>query len=443
VQINRNTRYGRLMSQLGLRSGFMENLISSLGIGKAQARPLQIPSADLFSLYINDYSINTQREGVWMGLEKGEKTNWSYYVPSVGEIFNGKVARDTGAPDSPVRLYPRKRNVVFTRSCRIYDNTSIYWHGMFPVAKLTLDPWPWSWFGKSPLKDLLPLHKEMQKVMRVLSRHLDRIKRPGVAADKNVVSEKSMKAIDPEMPGLKVRFNPTGGRPFEMLYEPNIDPFVMQYGTTLEQMMDKLAGNAAAMQAIAELNQLPQLDTVERLIGLMGQVNRLRSLVIEAFMSEFAMMLLMNFFQFYSQAQRIAILGPSGQTWEDFDYDPENMIPSDIGQKMPDGSLVPRYERAREFYRYFTYQISPGSLLNSASVQDKLMMLTLMRAGVVDPITALEKLGVGNLGLPQDVPSGILPRLMWCKKNGLMPEVNSSGRKASGQAQPRIKMSES
>src|SRR5262249_41909426 len=31
AQLNKNTRYGRLMVQMGLRSGFMENLISSLG----------------------------------------------------------------------------------------------------------------------------------------------------------------------------------------------------------------------------------------------------------------------------------------------------------------------------------------------------------------------------------------------------------------------------
>jgi hypothetical protein len=422
----------------------MENLISSLGIGRAQAHPLGIPSADLFTLYINDLSVNTNREGTWMGLtDQGEQTNWSYYVPAIGELYNGQVARDTGDYDSPVRLYPRKRQVIFTRSARIYDNTSPYWHGMFPITKLTLDPWPWSWLGKPPLKDLLPLHKEMQKVMGLFSRHIDRLKRPGVAADKNAVSEKAMKAIDPEMPGMKLRTTPVNGKPLEMLYEPALDGFVMQYVQFLKQAMTEMAGSGAAAEMIAELNQIPQMETVDKLTALEGAINRLRSLVIEAFMSEFSMMLLMNFFQFYTREQRIAILGPAGQTFEDFDFDPGNLIPHSIGKRMPDGSAPPRGERAREFFRYFTYQIAPGSLLNSASIQDKMLYMQLARSGVIDIATLLEKLNIPNIGLPADLPSGIMARLQWQQQNGIGMAVNPAGRKASGGAGPSIKMTES
>src|SRR5262249_4802252 len=186
--------------------------------------------------------------GLWMGLDPNtqEQTNWSYYVPAIGELYQGKAVRDDGDPQNPARLYPRKRFVIFTRTKRIYDGTSMYWHGMFPLAKLTLDPWPWLWLGKAPLKDLLPLHKEMQKVMRIFSRHADRIKRPGVAVDKNAMSEASLRKIDPEMPGLKARLNPVNGKPIEMLYEPNLDPFVEKYFALLKEGMNELARSAAA-----------------------------------------------------------------------------------------------------------------------------------------------------------------------------------------------------
>lgn len=438
AQLNKNTRFGRLMSQMGLQSGFMENLVSSIA-GRTQARPMKIPSADLFNLYINDPTINTQRSGTWMGLHEGKMTNWSYYVPAVGELIprTGKIAKEEDC-----KLYPRKRNVIFTRTCRIYDDTSIYWHGMFPLAKLTLDPWPWLWLGKSPLKDILPLHKEMQKVMRVMSRHLDRIKRPGMAADKNAIGEKAFGKMDPEMPGLKLRTNPVNGKPVEMLYEPALDPWVMQYFEALKSGQKELAGSANTSDIMA-LNQLPQLDTLETLIAAEGAINRLRSLVIEAFMSEFAMMLLMNFFQFYTQAQRIAILGPQGQTFEDFDYDPGSLIPSEIGSPFPDGSSAPRAERAQEFFRYFTYSIAPGSLLNSASAQDKMLYMQLARSGVIDIATLLEKLNIPNIGLPTDLPSGIMQRLQWQQQQGIGMAVNPTGRKASGQAPPRLTTKES
>jgi len=438
AQLNKNTRFGRLMSQIGLQSGFMENVLSSIA-GRTQARPMKIPSADLFTLYINDPSINTQRTGTWMGLHEGKMTNWSYYVPSIGELIprTGKAAKDEDC-----KLYPRKRCVIFTRSARIYDDTSIYWHGMFPLAKLTLDPWPWLWLGKAPLKDLLPLHKEMQKVMRVMSRHLDRIKRPGMAADKNAIGEKAFGKMDPEMPGLKLRTNPVNGKPVEMLYEPALDPWVQWYLGALKDAQKELAGSSNAAD-IMQLNQLPQLDTLEAIIAAEGAVNRLRSLVIEAFMSEFAMMLLMNFMQFYTRAQRVAILGPQGQTFEDFDYDPGNLIPHDVLPPMPDGSPAPRAERAREFFRYFSYQIAPGSLLNSAGQQEKMMYMALARAGVIDVATLLEKLNVPNIGLPENYPSGILARLQKQQEMGIGMAVSPQGRKASGQEAPRMVMKES
>ena len=279
--------------------------------------------------------------------------------------------------------------------------------------------------------------------MRVLSRHLDRIKRPGIAADKNAVSEKAMKAIDPEMPGLKARLNPVNGKPLEMLYEPNLDPFVMSYVQFLRDAMSDLAGNAGVAQMIAELNQIPQMETVDKLTALGGVINTLRSLVIEAFMAEFAMMLLMDFFQFYTREQRIAVLGNQGQTMADFDFDPGTLIPHDILPPMPDGSPAPRGERAREFFRYFTYQVAPGSLLRSADLPEQMKYIQLARAGVVDIATLLEKLNIPNIGLPSDFPTGILQRLQWQQMNGIGMAVNSAGRKASGQAGPRMKMSES
>lgn len=445
AQLNKATRFSRLMGTLGLRSGFMDNLFSSLS-GKPQAAPLNVPSADLYTLYYNDDSINTTGSGRWMGLEPntGEQTNWSYYVPSVGELnkTSGRAYKDD---DPDVRFYPRKRCVIFTKSCRIYDDTSIYWHGMFPLAKLTLDPWPSLWLGKAPLKDLMPLHTEMQKVMRIFSQHAARIRRPGIAADKNAVSKEAMARIDPEREGLKIRTNPVaGGKPIEMLYEPALDPFMERYFLMLKEGMQELSGNLDP-SPITDLGQVPQLETMDRLIAAMAATNRLRSQVIEAFMSEFAMMLLMNFFQFYTQAQRIAILGNQGQTWEDFDYDPGNLIPDmlDMGMRAPDGSVLPRYDRAREFYRYFTYQIAPGSLLNSASLQDKMMYMVLARSGAIDIASLLEKLNIPNLGLPEDFPPGILQRLQWQQQNGIGLAVSPQGRKASGEQAPRMKMSES
>ncbi len=181
---------------------------------------------------------------------------------------------------------------------------------------------------------------------------------------------------------------------------------------------------------------------------------RLRSRCMEAFLREFAMMTLMNFFQFYTQPMRCAILGPKGNTFEDFDFDPGTLIPDMLAQGFMtgDGNPLPRYERAREFIRFFAYQIAPGSLLAASEVTDKLMYLQLTRMGIMDPATLMQKLGVSNLGLPEDLPEGVLPRLQWFQQNGigLAPGPASGGgagggpgRPASGQQMPRMTVKES
>ena len=100
-------------------------------------------------------------------------------------------------------------------------------------------------------------------------------------------------------------------------------------------------------------------------------------------------------------------------------------------------------QRARELMRQFTYHVAPGSQLMSSQIEDQLKYLQLARAGWVDIITTLEHLNVPNIGAPENVPSTILARLAWQQQMGLGMDVNSAGRKASGQEPPRMVVKES
>ena len=228
----------------------------------------------------------------------------------------------------------------------------------------------------------------------------------------------------------------------------------MEWIRALIEEMKDLSGTQE-LSSLVQLGQIPSSETIERMIESWSPAIRLRSRVMEAFLRELAMMVLMNFFQFYTVAQRIAVLGPrKGITFEDFDFDPDTLIPDMLSMGLMDGmgNPLPRYERAREFIRYFTYQVAPGSLLAASEVTDKLMYLQLTRMGIMDPGSLLEKLGVPNLGLPPDFPSGIIQRLQWFQQQGigLAPGPVSggcagggAGRPATGQQMPRIKISES
>ncbi len=101
--------------------------------GKAADTELpRIPSVTLFTCYLKDDRRNTRKdlkelytgEPIQMGQWEDGKpaNNWSYEV----------------APGEP--LYPNRRTIVWVGQHKLYDGPNYYWHGHFPILKLTLNP---------------------------------------------------------------------------------------------------------------------------------------------------------------------------------------------------------------------------------------------------------------------------------------------------------------
>lgn len=436
--LSQQTTAQRLVESLGLSSGFMQNLWAAVG-GRPHTNLNSIPTADTYTIYVKDDSLNETGAAVLMG---EANRNWSYIVH----------------PGEP--LYPRKRAITMTSSCVLRDGPSIYWHGLFPLAKLTLDPWPYSraWLGKSPLRDLLTIQREIDKTGRGISDKLEKAWRPDLVADKSVLSKAAADRIDTRRAGLRINLKPgPAGKGYEMV-EPNLTAVTvgMEWLRLLVDAAKELSGTQE-LSSLVQLGQIPSSETIERMIESWSPAIRLRSRVMEAFMREMAMMVLSNFFQFYTVAQRIAALGPDGLTFEDADHDPGTLIPDflDQGWEGYDGNPLPRPVRAKEFLNQFTYEMAPGSLLAASEVTDKLMYLQLTRMGLIDPLSLLEKLGVNNIAsASQKSAAGetIMERLQWFQQQGigLAPGPASGGgagggpgRPASAQAMPRIKISES
>jgi hypothetical protein len=151
---------------------------------------------------------------------------------------------------------------------------------------------------------------------------------------------------------------------------------------------------------------------------------------------------------------RVIELGPGGTTQDDFDFDPGSLLPDYVhdkdftaqGEIDPAALLrgpLPRWQRAQEFLRRFVFKISPGSWLNSAQAEQKMIYLQLTRAGWMDIFTLWEILGIPNIGVLPDNVRTIPERLLYQEQLGLSGDVNAAGRKASGQEQPRVVMKES
>jgi len=412
------TRAQSTMQRMGF-SGFMQNLWASLG-GKPAAH-MTIPSADVFTLHVHDLRRNEGASRVWVGEGTPEKhPNWSYWV------------------DPGDRLYPRGRTITFTRTCVLRDGPNIYWHGLFPIVKIPLDPWPWTWLGKPPLMDILTLQDELHRLLRGVSDHNQKVFRPDLIADKNAISRAAMAAIDTRKAGLKLRTNPVAGKNAELQYAQPLDPSVQLAIQDLRDEMDKISG-VRDMQQFMNLGQIPSTETVEKILEAMSPAIRMRSRVLEASLREFAMMSLSNVFQFYTLEDRMAVLGDEGMTFEDADNDAGTMIPAYMSQEhQKEGKNVERHIRAKWFLKQFTYDVAPGSLLSASEVTDKLLYIQLMRAGLMDIWTLFEKLGIPNAGKAPDGAITITDRLIAQNNMGLTPQVSTTGRKASGETMPKM-----
>ena len=410
------------------------NLFQQALWGDAPERKLnKIPVVDLFTMYVRDDRINETSSDIMIGqFDRDGKpmNNWSYKVP----------------PGQP--LYPRKRCIQFTRTAMLYNSTSIYWHGMYPLSKLTLDPWPTTWLGKAPMWDLLPLQDAYDRALRAQDDILQKFAQPDVIADKNSISRAALGAINTRAAGQKFLQNGMVGKGITLQY-PQLAGFEVakQVIEMLREEMDNISG-VRDMSQLLRLNQMPGGETIDKLQESMTPATSGRSRGMEAFVREFAKMLAFNFAQFYTMPMRLMALGPDGITPEDFDTDPGSFIPAHVhaGDYSRDGLItpeamargpLPKPDRAMEFMKQFAFHVAPSSLLASSEIQRKMLYLQLWRGGAVDTQTMLETMGVNNI-------QTIMDRLAAQQLTGLLGgQVSPAGRKASGQNAPRLVMKES
>jgi hypothetical protein len=425
----------------------------------------------LYKCFLNDPSINLTGKPVLMGRPGA---SWSYVVPP-------------GA-----RLYPRKRLIVTTERRVLYDDASIYLHGLFPATRLMLDSWPWSFFGASLIADQAPLQDAINDTFNELRDHLKKISHPPMAADAQSVPKSILQNVDTRKPGWKMQyrgmFAQNGG--IQPMHDQPMPVWAFEFFQTMRTMYGELSGTATldALQAKGGA-ELPAADSIEAFMSMLSPELKMEGRQVEIALRELAEQVKVNFMQFYDARRRVTVLGDAGLALEDFDFDPGNMVPAlSPGQEGYVPELDASKDRANriEFFRkFFTFYVTPNSLLALNTRTEQMKYVQLARAGWCDFWTLLEKLEIPNVGEPPEMPLPPLPtqmadimaslqggqvppgiiadpmamaanpenplagikvmrkpttiteRLIAQQAMGLGMEVNPAGRKASGQAPPK------
>jgi len=110
----------------------------------------------------------------------------------------------------------------------------------------------------------------------------------------------------------------------------------------------------------------------------------------------------------------VTILGDAGSLLDDFDFDPEVMVPAmkpfdAAGNKTPGyapqfDAALSRDKRAQAAHKTVVFTLAPNSILSMNATEGKLMRLQLARMGMYDVWSLMESLEIPNFGKPPAIP---------------------------------------
>jgi len=394
-----------------------------------------VATTNLYYVYIKDRRLHTGVGPITIG---DPNTSWSYTVQPAGS----KKPNGQRFDDDEYKLYPRGRLIIATDDCILFDGPNPFWHGMFPITRLRLDPWPWGLLGVGITRDLMPLQDAVNETANGILDMVRKALRPGLKGDARAMPESLWNRLDTRIPGTKVRHNPVMGN-IEFEPPPNIPSYVFDFLKMMVSEMD-YHGGVANLQALTQLKQAPGADSIEQMMEALSPTLRMKGRLLEVFLRDVGEMVKTNFFQFYTMQRRISMLGDQGIDMEDFQFDPGTLIPA--YSKEADGDAydpaydmyIPRAKRAKLHHKQFTFQITPNSLLSISQISRKMMYLRLHREGLMDPWTLFEVLEIPNGGSPPSGTKEIPKRIQEAMAMGIGQEVPTPGPKPTGQSPPKL-----
>lgn len=383
-----STLMGRVRQFAGRLVSPAADTLSGLDVPAAASR-VRSGECLLYRTYLTDRTMNLTQKSIPMGTPGA---SWAYVVPPGGY------------------LYPFKRLIVSTPEAILYDGPNPNWHGTYPVSRLKLWSLPWHFLGIGLLNDLLPIQDSINQSARDIELGIKKWLDPSVTYNRNAVSESFMRTFDPRRPGTKIKLNYEGVKDGFKLNEgppAQVLALGMEYLQFLISKFGDLSGTPN-LQELMALRQLPSADTIQRYWEALTPELRQEGRQVEAFLRDVAEQAKVLRFQFESNSRRVAILGDAGKLLEDFDFDPNNMVPAmqpgDAGYHADLDASKPRDERAKAFHRAIVFTIAPNSILAINATETKMIRLQLSRMGLYDPWSLAETLEIPNYGSPPPIP---------------------------------------
>lgn len=316
----------------------------------AQDQWAQFPLIELQEFWIDDWHINEGSEEVIIKdpYRTLEEHNYWYRVKP-GQ-----------------RLYPRKRLLIFAGNRVMYDGPSPYWHGLFPFAKLRINPVVWSSGGLSLYRDLKPLNQSINRVGAGIENVVEKAIKPITITKDGAVNSTSWERFFTDKAGAKLKLTPLGNPATDVRFvdPPNLPGYVEQHRQYLLAAFREQAGQLD-INGMGKKKQLPGGDTVEMFKDSLTSSRRRELRNLEFFLEDAGRIAVPCVAQFFSRDQRMKMLGKEGLTQADFDYKP--------------GTMCSWAGLPEEFHKNFSVRIQPGTMHQGSKDRNKQVAIALRK----------------------------------------------------------------
>jgi len=313
------------------------------------------------------------------------------------------------------RIFPRKRLVVFGGDRVMYDGPSPWWHGLYPYIMLQLNPCVWGPGGISKYRDIIPLVKVINRIGAGVDELIIQAINGTYIGKRGAIDPVSWERFQPGKPSQKLLMNMNGNPATDIrrMDPPQLPSYVESFLRYLVETVKRRSGSIDIM-GLARKKQAPSGEAVENMRDTMSSPFQLEGRYVEAGLKRAAIQAVSHVFQFADLSRRLMVLGPDGQTWQD--YQP------------PIGKMVLPHPQ-EDHWKKFAVHIAPGSMHGASKFQKKSEAVLLRRQG------DLSRKGLWRLAeIPDDV-NLVEKELMAERKEGIGPATKGSARQTRSQRQ--------
>jgi hypothetical protein len=224
----------------------------------------------------------------------------------------------------------------------------------------------WAPGGVSKYRDILPLIKTLNRIVAgVEETCIDAVNR-NVVTRKGAIDPISWDRYDPSRPKQKIMLNGTANPATDFRYmdAKQLPAYVEMTMKFLESRINRRTGSLD-ITGLSRKKQQPSGEVMEGLRDAMSGPFRLECDQVEGAMVDAAVMATSRIFQFYTVDQRMKLLGPDGQTWEDYDYVAANMVPASMPKE--------------DHSKLFAINMAQGTLHGASQFQKKTTAIVLRK----------------------------------------------------------------